>query len=217
MLHSGVLISGVRTPPVRRNSKLASLGRIFKPWKWRKKKNEKLKPQPSECYIRPAHHRRLQNNRCFRNLPGEKNTEAVVANRLIAQFCFSCNRWSPFTNVCLLAAERKAAARQKRDDLIRRSPGEMETGAKTGAHRPAHWSVHTATLMRTLTHVVFLPADSDLACGGNSGDPDTPTQSDGEDREEEPMAPLASTSEDLGSDLETSIGTMQLCDDCGHN
>uniref|UniRef100_A0AAY4EIM2 Phosphatase and actin regulator n=2 Tax=Denticeps clupeoides TaxID=299321 RepID=A0AAY4EIM2_9TELE len=42
-LHSGCLVTGVRTPPVRRNSKLASLGRIFKPWKWRKKKNEKLK------------------------------------------------------------------------------------------------------------------------------------------------------------------------------
>ncbi|XP_039590976.1 phosphatase and actin regulator 3a [Polypterus senegalus] len=42
-LHSGCLVSGVRTPPIRRNSKLATLGRIFKPWKWRKKKNEKLK------------------------------------------------------------------------------------------------------------------------------------------------------------------------------
>uniref|UniRef100_A0A3B4APU0 Phosphatase and actin regulator n=1 Tax=Periophthalmus magnuspinnatus TaxID=409849 RepID=A0A3B4APU0_9GOBI len=48
-LHSGCLVSGVRTPPVRRNSKLASLGRIFKPWKWRKKKNEKLKPAAGEC------------------------------------------------------------------------------------------------------------------------------------------------------------------------
>lgn len=48
-LHPGCLVSGVRTPPVRRNSKLASLGRIFKPWKWRKKKNEKLKPPASEC------------------------------------------------------------------------------------------------------------------------------------------------------------------------
>ncbi|XP_068171628.1 phosphatase and actin regulator 3b isoform X1 [Antennarius striatus] len=114
-LHSGCLVSGVRTPPVRRNSKLASLGRIFKPWKWRKKKNEKLKP----------------------------------------------------------TAEKKAAVRQKRDDLVRRNPGESE-------------------------------AESDLACGGNSGDPDTPTHSDGEDRDEEPVAPLASTSEDLGSDLEAS-------------
>ncbi|KAG6938588.1 phosphatase and actin regulator 3 [Chelydra serpentina] len=42
-IHSEYLVSGIRTPPVRRNSKLATLGRIFKPWKWRKKKNEKLK------------------------------------------------------------------------------------------------------------------------------------------------------------------------------
>ncbi|XP_075880825.1 phosphatase and actin regulator 3b isoform X2 [Nelusetta ayraudi] len=116
-LHPGCLVSGVRTPPVRRNSKLASLGRIFKPWKWRKKKNEKLKP--------PA------------------------------------------------TGEKKAAARQKRDDLIRRSPGETET-------------------------------ESDVACGGNGDDPDTPNQSDAEDREEEPAPPLASTSEGVGADLEAS-------------
>ncbi|XP_063315697.1 phosphatase and actin regulator 3 isoform X2 [Pelobates fuscus] len=42
-LRSEYLVSGMRTPPARRNSKLATLGRIFKPWKWRKKKNEKLK------------------------------------------------------------------------------------------------------------------------------------------------------------------------------
>ncbi|KAI3370472.1 hypothetical protein L3Q82_025234 [Scortum barcoo] len=117
VLHSGCLVSGVRTPPVRRNSKLASLGRIFKPWKWRKKKTEKLKP--------------------------------------------------------LATVEKKAAVRQKRDDLVRRNPGETET-------------------------------ESDLACGGNGEDPDTPTNSDAEDRDEEPVAPLASTSEDLGSDLEAS-------------
>ncbi|XP_045152911.1 phosphatase and actin regulator 3 isoform X3 [Echinops telfairi] len=41
------LISGIRTPPARRNSKLATLGRIFKPWKWRKKKTEKLRQTTS--------------------------------------------------------------------------------------------------------------------------------------------------------------------------
>ncbi|XP_008408415.1 phosphatase and actin regulator 3b isoform X1 [Poecilia reticulata] len=115
-LHSGGLVSGIRTPPVRRNSKLASLGRIFKPWKWRKKKSEKPRP------------------------PG--------------------------------VAEKKAAVRQKRDEVVKRSPREMET-------------------------------ESDLACGGNGEDPHTPTQSDSEDRDEELMAPLASASEDLGSDSET--------------
>lgn len=49
-VRSEYLVSGIRTPPVRRNSKLATLGRIFKPWKWRKKKNEKLKQTTSgEC------------------------------------------------------------------------------------------------------------------------------------------------------------------------
>ncbi|ELK27575.1 Phosphatase and actin regulator 3, partial [Myotis davidii] len=44
---SEYLVSGIRTPPARRNSRLATLGRIFKPWKWRKKKNEKLKQTTS--------------------------------------------------------------------------------------------------------------------------------------------------------------------------
>lgn len=51
-------------------------------------------------------------------------------------------------------------------------------------------------------------AESDLACGGNNEDPETPTQSDGEDKDEEPVAPLANTNEDLGSDLEASTGKV---------
>ncbi|XP_055077918.1 phosphatase and actin regulator 3b isoform X2 [Periophthalmus magnuspinnatus] len=115
-LHSGCLVSGVRTPPVRRNSKLASLGRIFKPWKWRKKKNEKLKPAA--------------------------------------------------------AMDKKTALRQQRDDFLKQSPGEAET---------------------------------DLQCGANGEeDVDTPTHSDGEDRDEVPVAPLACTNDELSSDLEGS-------------
>ena len=47
-VRSEYLVSGIRTPPVRRNSKLATLGRIFKPWKWRKKKNEKTVQTPEQ-------------------------------------------------------------------------------------------------------------------------------------------------------------------------
>ncbi|XP_056130575.1 phosphatase and actin regulator 3b [Lampris incognitus] len=114
-LHSGCLVSGVRTPPVRRNSKLANLGRIFKPWKWRKKKNEKLKPS------------------------------AML--------------------------EKKAAARQSRDDPVRRGLGETVT-------------------------------ESDLACGGSNEDQDTPTHSDSEERDEEPLVPLDNTLEALGSNID---------------
>ncbi|XP_078270346.1 phosphatase and actin regulator 1 isoform X3 [Rhinoraja longicauda] len=42
-MRSESLVPGTHTPPIRRRSKLASLGRLFKPWKWRKKKSEKFK------------------------------------------------------------------------------------------------------------------------------------------------------------------------------
>ncbi|MCJ8731229.1 hypothetical protein PDJAM_G00197020 [Pangasius djambal] len=37
------LVSSTHTPPIRHRSKFATLGRLFKPWKWRKKKSEKFK------------------------------------------------------------------------------------------------------------------------------------------------------------------------------
>ncbi|XP_072852899.2 phosphatase and actin regulator 3 isoform X3 [Pogona vitticeps] len=51
-VRSEYLVSGIRSPPVRRNSKLATLGRIFKPWKWRKKKNEKLKQTSADSEVK---------------------------------------------------------------------------------------------------------------------------------------------------------------------
>ncbi|KAG7264205.1 hypothetical protein CRUP_033461 [Coryphaenoides rupestris] len=42
-MRSDSLVPGTHTPPIRRRSKLATLGRLFKPWKWRKKKSEKFK------------------------------------------------------------------------------------------------------------------------------------------------------------------------------
>ncbi|XP_041081402.1 phosphatase and actin regulator 3-like isoform X2 [Polyodon spathula] len=135
-LHSGCLMSGVRTPPIRRNSKLATLGRIFKPWKWRKKKNDKLKQNSS-------------------------------------------------------ALERKVAARQSRDELVRKGLAEMMEQDSDGR-------------------------DQDLACGVTPGDPNTPSQgpSDAEEEEEvgeeegqeEGMDPLVNlnTLEDMGSDKEVT-------------
>uniref|UniRef100_A0A4W5K523 Phosphatase and actin regulator 3a n=1 Tax=Hucho hucho TaxID=62062 RepID=A0A4W5K523_9TELE len=116
----GGVVSGVRTPPVRMNSKLASLGRIFKPWKWRKKKRQ----NPS-------------------------------------------------------AVERKAAVPQNPDQLVRRGLEGTEP-------------------------------ECCEACGGVE-DPDTPSQSDAE--EEEPLAPLATTSEDLVSDEDNPSTVVDLTED----
>ncbi|MBN3278338.1 PHAR2 regulator, partial [Polyodon spathula] len=38
LANSDVVIPGSQTPPLKRKGKLSSLGNIFKPWKWRKKK-----------------------------------------------------------------------------------------------------------------------------------------------------------------------------------
>ncbi|XP_020487850.1 phosphatase and actin regulator 3a isoform X1 [Labrus bergylta] len=51
VLRTGCLVSGAHSSPIRRNSKLATLGRIFKPWKWRKKKNEKLKQSSTDVAL----------------------------------------------------------------------------------------------------------------------------------------------------------------------
>ncbi|XP_030623667.1 phosphatase and actin regulator 3a [Chanos chanos] len=51
VLCSSCLVTGVHTPPIRRNSKLATLGRIFRPWKWRKKKNEKMKQSSTDVAL----------------------------------------------------------------------------------------------------------------------------------------------------------------------
>ncbi|XP_015242398.1 PREDICTED: phosphatase and actin regulator 1-like isoform X2 [Cyprinodon variegatus] len=42
-MRSESLVSGTHTPPIRHRSKFATLGRLLKPWKWRKKKSEKFK------------------------------------------------------------------------------------------------------------------------------------------------------------------------------
>ncbi|XP_076840344.1 phosphatase and actin regulator 3a isoform X2 [Brachyhypopomus gauderio] len=51
VLRSGCLVSGAHTPPIRRHSKLATLGRLFRPWKWRKKKNEKMKQSSTDVAL----------------------------------------------------------------------------------------------------------------------------------------------------------------------
>ena len=48
-LRSTSLNSGVRTPPLERKSKFSALGRLFKPWKWRRKKKSEKFEAASKC------------------------------------------------------------------------------------------------------------------------------------------------------------------------
>ncbi|XP_035378154.1 phosphatase and actin regulator 3a isoform X2 [Electrophorus electricus] len=56
VLRSSCLVSGVHTPPIRHHSKLATLGRLFRPWKWRKKKHEKMKQSSTDVALACGFH-----------------------------------------------------------------------------------------------------------------------------------------------------------------
>lgn len=99
------------------------------------------------------------------------------------------------------------------------APGrQRQVQIKTHNHSTRHKHTHKHALTISLqppqrTHRCPLctrvpPAESEVACGGNGDDPDTPNQSDAEEREEEPAPPLASTSEGVGAEPEASTGTV---------
>jgi phosphatase and actin regulator len=48
-LRTTSLNSGNRTPPLERKSKFSALGRLFKPWKWRRKKKSEKFEAASKC------------------------------------------------------------------------------------------------------------------------------------------------------------------------
>lgn len=60
-------------------------------------------------------------------LNAESHNMQIVPRALISL----CGLRTGLINVCVrVAVEKKAAVRQKRDDLVRRNPGETETGAE---------------------------------------------------------------------------------------
>lgn len=48
-LRTNSLGSGTRTPPLERKSKFSALGRLFKPWKWKRKKKSEKFEAASRC------------------------------------------------------------------------------------------------------------------------------------------------------------------------
>jgi hypothetical protein len=48
-IRTNSLGSGTRTPPLERKSKFSALGRLFKPWKWKRKKKSDKFEAASRC------------------------------------------------------------------------------------------------------------------------------------------------------------------------
>ncbi|MGH0127970.1 UNVERIFIED_CONTAM: hypothetical protein FKN15_064380 [Acipenser sinensis] len=53
LANSDVVIPGLQTPPLKGRGKLSSLGNIFKPWKWRKKKTSEKFQETSAAFALP--------------------------------------------------------------------------------------------------------------------------------------------------------------------
>lgn len=119
-------------------------------------------------------------------------------------------------------------SRQNRDDLVRKGLAEAGMGEKHHSSAPRCQQQHTrVTLARSpgpvrppaelggfyekvMTAVFRMLAESGLACGVSPDEAGAPAldESDEEEHEDEPMAPLASNTEDLGSD-EDNLSTGQ--------
>ncbi|XP_010882472.3 phosphatase and actin regulator 1 isoform X2 [Esox lucius] len=94
-MRSESLVPGTHTPPIRRRSKFATLGRLFKPWKWRKKKSEKFKQ--TSAGMGPRSQSRRQ----------EVSIETVADS-------------TPAGARNISALERKMSIRHSREELIKR-------------------------------------------------------------------------------------------------
>lgn len=81
-MRSESVVPSTQTPPSRRRSKFATLGRLLKPWKWRKKKSEKFK-QTSAGTWHSAH--------CVKFSKKERCTEASSHCFPLTSFC--CKLW----------------------------------------------------------------------------------------------------------------------------
>lgn len=60
-LRTNSLGSGARTPPLERKSKFSALGRLFKPWKWKRKKKSDKFEAASLCKYHAAFLKRRTN------------------------------------------------------------------------------------------------------------------------------------------------------------
>ncbi|KAJ8012142.1 hypothetical protein DPEC_G00065600 [Dallia pectoralis] len=89
-MRSESLVPGTHTSPIRRRSKFATLGRLFKPWKWRKKKSEQ-----------------------FKQTSAGKSRRQEVSIEKVADS-------TPAGARNISALERKMSIRQSREELIKR-------------------------------------------------------------------------------------------------
>ncbi|XP_053340330.1 phosphatase and actin regulator 1 isoform X1 [Clarias gariepinus] len=125
-MRSDSLVPGTHTPPIRRRSKLASLGRLFKPWKWRKKKSDKFK-QTSAVLERKMSTRQSREELIKRGVLREVNENGELAAGESEHMCMSESVVSPVT-------EEEETNGEGTEPELSQLPG--ETGICPAGHTP---------------------------------------------------------------------------------
>ncbi|XP_031646225.1 phosphatase and actin regulator 3 [Oncorhynchus kisutch] len=191
----GGVVSGVRTPPVRMNSKLASLGRIFKPWKWRKKKQ-----QNSSAVERKATAPQTPDQLVRRGL----ETPDQLVRRGLETTDQLVRRGLETTDQLV----RRGL--ETPDQLVRRGLETPDQLVRRGLETPDQLVRRGLETPDQLVRRGLEGTEPECceACGGIE---DPPSQSNAE--EEEPLAPLATTSEDLVSDEDNPSTVVDLTED----
>ncbi|EPY86502.1 hypothetical protein CB1_000308008 [Camelus ferus] len=197
-VRSEYLVSGIRTPPVRRNSKLATLGRIFKPWKWRKKKNEKLKQTTSALEKKMA---------------GRQGREDLIKKGLLEMMEQEILEW-----LSLQACEEPPGSLR-----VSNSRGEEPRAATCPGDRGVASRLHWVCIKRDPQDWVWgwpvLPDAENKACGPDGGpraaqsEPSTPKQEPLTSEEAQPGSPSATGTDQASPDEPLSSDTHP--DDAG--
>lgn len=134
VMRSDSLVPGTHTPPIRRRSKFATLGRLFKPWKWRKKKSEKFKqtsagekhthqPTVQACVAFSLTHTHTVSLSCCNH--GDVSFALMTATSTLnrTDWLLIAAAGSGHLTLCLCSSavlERKMSTRQSREELIKK-------------------------------------------------------------------------------------------------
>ncbi|XP_051780222.1 phosphatase and actin regulator 2 isoform X5 [Erpetoichthys calabaricus] len=92
LANTDVVLPGSQTPPLKRKGKLSSLGKIFKPWKWRKKKTSEKFQQTSAVLERKISMRQSREELIRRGVlkdisdqVKQSHTKKAAASKTVAQ------------------------------------------------------------------------------------------------------------------------------------
>ncbi|XP_031431155.1 phosphatase and actin regulator 1 isoform X2 [Clupea harengus] len=156
-LRSDSLVPGTHTPPIRRRGKLATLGRLFKPWTWRRKRNDKFQ-QNSAALERRLSMRASREELIRRGVLKEIHEKESVPlpSAMGQEVCMPVSKESEAPTKPNSSRKLSPPVPPKKVMICEPTP----PSHPPPAHTVTHTHSHTLTLTHTLSHMHTLPYPS---------------------------------------------------------